>query len=252
MAPVSLKPNQKGATALVVVAVVMLVVCLLGCVAAMQKINSLNDETAAVEKQVRDSRSVAQTQRDSENRYLDTQAQIRCLESSVSTQAYVPTLLKQVERLGRSVHLRVMGVRPKAPDPNAGLAKKMAAQAASQGGQGGQGGANAPVTVEKPEPPKPYDELEVDFEMEGNYMDALDFLYKLTSFPKIVAVNNVEMTPDSDHGLGESPRLTIRINATAFVFKEASPSAGQIGPGHHAPSGAGAAGASGGTGNEAG
>jgi hypothetical protein len=167
----------------------------------------------------------------------------------VSTQAYVPTLLKQVERLGRSVHLRVIGVRPKAPDPNAGLAKKMATEAASQGGQGG---ANAPAAAQKPEPPKPYDELEVDFEMEGNYMDALDFLYKLTSFPKILAVNNVQMSPDSGCALAESPRLTIRINATAFVFREASPSAGQVGQGHHVPAQHGAASASGGTRNEAG
>jgi len=260
MAPVSLKPTQKGVTVLIVVAAVIFVCCLLGCLGAMQKIRAVDSERAAVEKQVRDNQTVAQTQRDSENKYNDTRAQIRCLESSVSTQAYVPSLLKQIEQLGKTVHLRVVGVRPKASDPNAGLAKKTAADAASQGNQGG-GSTPAPAAAAKPEPPKPYDELTVDLELEGNYMDALDFLYRLTSFPKIIAVNNVQMTPDSGTSLAESPKLSIRINATAFVFKEAG-SVGQghpsVGRGHHVPAQprpigkAGTVSTPGGTKNEAG
>ena len=244
MAPVSLKPTQKGVTALIAVAAVIFACCLLGCLGAMQKVRAVNDERAEVEKQARENQSVAQTQRDSENRYIDTRAQIRCLESSVSTQAYVPTLLKQIEHLGRSVHLKVLGVRPKAPDPNAGLVKKVASESGGQGGQAG--GATAAPAAVKPEPPKPYDELEVELELEGSYMNALDFLYRLTSFPKIIAVNNVQMTPDSGAGLSGSPRLTIRINATAFVFKEALPSSKKP------IAKAGGASASGGTGHEAG
>jgi Tfp pilus assembly protein PilO len=245
MAPVSLKPTQKGVTVLIVAAAMILACCLLGCVGAVQKTRAVDSERAAVEKQVRESQTIAQTQRDSENKYNDTRAQIRCLESSVSTQAYVPSLLKQIEHLGRSVHLRVVGVRPKAPDPNAGLAKKMQAEAASQGGQGANGSAPAAAAA-KPEPPKPYDELQVDLELEGSYMDALDFLYRLTSFPKIIAVNNVQMTPDSSDNISASPKLTIRINATAFVFKETSRSKKLDKPA------AGAASTQGGTKNEAG
>ena len=53
-------------------------------------------------------------------------------------------------------------------------------------------------------------------------MNALDFLYKLTSFPKILAVNSLEMTPQSGSGDAGSTKLSIKINATAFVFKETS------------------------------
>ncbi len=226
MAPVSLKPSQKGVTALIVVAAAVFVCCLLACFWAMQKTSQVSAEKARAEKEIRDNQAIAQTQHDSENKYLDTRAQIRCLESSVSTQAYVPTLLKQIEHLGKSVNLKVNGVRPKAPDPNAGLAKKMAAQTASSGA-GGQSpaGGSAAAPAAKPEPPKPYDELEVDLELEGNYMNALDFLYKLTSFPKIMAVNSVQMDPDNSPGqaITDSPKLKIKINLTAFVFKEPAP-----------------------------
>jgi len=238
MAPLSLKPTQKGVTVLVVLAALVFILCLLSCLGAVGKIRSVDDERATVEKQVRESQMVAGTQRDSENKYLDTRAQIRCLESSVSTQTYIPTLLKQIENLGHSVHLKVIGVRPKAPDPSARLAKKMTSEA------GGQAGADPNAAATKPEPPKPYDELEVDLELEGGYMNALDFLYRLTSFPKILAVNSVQMTPGSGLNMSASPRLSIKINATAFLFKENSPS-----PRRPA---AGAAQAPGRTGNEAG
>lgn len=231
MALVSLRPSQKGVTILIAVAAVIFLGCAFACFGAMQWIKGLNTERDAAEKQVADGRKIAQTQRDSENKYLDTRAQIRCLEASVSTQAYVPTLLKQIERLGKSVDLKVLGVRPKAPDPNAGLAKKVASDGASQGGQAGAapggapgaaGAAGAPA-AQKPEPPKPYDELEVDLELEGEYMNAIDFLYRLTSFPKIMAVKSIQMNPGGDTSLLSSPVLNIRMTVTAFVFKEGAP-----------------------------
>jgi hypothetical protein len=55
-------------------------------------------------------------------------------------------------------------------------------------------------------------------------MDALDFLYKLTSFPKIIAVNEVGMDPPTSRMLTlGSPTLTMTLKVTAFVLKE-SPS----------------------------
>lgn len=221
MAPVNLKPTQKASTVLIVIAAAMFVCCLACCLGAIQKVRAVDSERAAVEKQVRENQIIAQTQRDAENKYSDTKAQIRCLESSVSTQAYVPTLLKQIESLGKTVHLKIVGVRPKAPDPNAGLAKKIAAESAAKEG-GAASDATAAVAA-KPEAPKPYDEQEIDLELEGNYMDALDFLYRLTSFPKIIAVNNIQMAPNSSDKIIGASKLDIRINATAFVFKETSP-----------------------------
>lgn len=222
MVQVSLKPTQKGVTALIVVAAVVFAVCLLACFGAMQKINSVDSEKIAVEKQVRESQTLAQTQRDSENKYLDTRAQIRCLESSVATQAYIPTLLKQIDAMGKSVNLKVLGVKPTPPDPNAKLAKKVAGDAAAQSGQAPAPAAAPAPGAAQPEAPKPYDEVKIDLQLEGSYTSALDFLYRLTSFPKIIAVNNIQMNPGSLTTLGQSPKLSIQINVTAFVFKEAS------------------------------
>ncbi|NLN76027.1 MAG: type 4a pilus biogenesis protein PilO [Armatimonadetes bacterium] len=218
MAQINLKPSQKGVALLAIAAGLVFVICLLSCLAAVGKVRSVEAEKKQVEANVRDSLKVAQTQMSTENRYLDTRAQIRSLESSVSTQAYVPTLLKQLEQLGGAVSLKVLGVRPQPPDPNAKMAEKQAAMASAE-----NSGSSGAATEEKPEPPKPYDDLLVDLELEGQYMNALDFLYKLTTFPKIIAVNSIEMSPTSGINATGNPQLSIKINATAFVFKEATP-----------------------------
>ncbi len=209
MAPINLKPTQKGVTVMAAAAGVIFICCLLACLASIAKVRDVEAERAKVAKQVRDSQTIAKTQRDSENRYIDTRAQIRFLESSVATQAYVPTLLKQIEHMGKSVNLRVIGVRPqvenaapKRPEPAEGDESSEGSSAAKKG------------------PPKPYDELKIDLQLEGTYMHALDFLYKLTSFPKIIAVNTVQMSPCRSDRPSASPRLTIDINVTAYVFKE--------------------------------
>ena len=221
MAPVSLKPTQKGVTVMAIVTAVIFVCCLLACLGAVAKVRDVDGERAKVAKQVQDSQTIAQTQRDSENRYIDTRAQIRFLESSVATQSYVPTLLKQIDHLGKSVNLRVIGVRPKI-DGSARL-KKPAPVEGDKSASGSSAAGTAAAA--KPEPPKPYDELSIDLQLEGNYMNALDFLYRLTSFPKIIAVNTVQMTPVGVIGLVGSPKLTIDINVTAFVFKQIRASA---------------------------
>jgi len=199
---------------------VVFVCCLLACLWAVAKVRDIDGQRAKVEKQVKDSQTIAQTQRDSENRYIDTRAQIRFLEASVATQAYVPTLLKQIERLGKSTKLRVIGVRPKMENP--ALKKRPSAE---EGDKAASADSATGAPKMKEPPPKPYDELSIDLQLEGNYMNALDFLYKLTSFPKILAVNSVQMIPSGGPGVIGSPRLTIDINVTAFVFKETPPSA---------------------------
>ena len=112
MAAVSLKPSSKGVTALVVVAVLILFGCVLAYVAAAGRIESESAKLESRENQVSDSAQIAQKLEASRLAYLDSQARVRFLESTVATQDYIPTLLKQIEHLGKSVHLRVVGVRP--------------------------------------------------------------------------------------------------------------------------------------------
>ena len=195
-------------TALIVVAAVVFLGCALIFIAAEGKIRGQEAKRESMEKQVDSSRQMAQKLEQTRLTYLDTCSQIRYLESSVTTQAYVPTLLQQLEALGRSVNLKVLGVRPQPKEvtppktPASGEAKASESNAES-GSQTKAGEASGKKAA------GPYDELKIDVEVEGNFNNALDFLYKLTSFPKIVAVNSVQMAPVSSTKIIGSPKLTV-------------------------------------------
>lgn len=225
MATLSLKCSSKGITALIITAAVVFFGCVLIFVAAEAKIRDQETKRDGMEKQVADSRQIAQKLEQTKLTYADTCSQIRCLESSVSTQAYVPTLLEQLEKLGHSVNLRVLGVRPQPKEAAS------AAKSGASGGKTGEGGSDASSQAKSGDAttankaPGPYDELKIDIDAEGNFSSALDFLYRLTSFPKIVAVNSVEMSPVATDKAPGSPRLSIKLNVTAYVLKETAPHA---------------------------
>ncbi|MCE5313632.1 MAG: type 4a pilus biogenesis protein PilO [Armatimonadota bacterium] len=223
MAQISLKPSSKSITALIVIAVVIFFGCALGYMAAAGKLKSSASEIQAKEKKVTESKEIAQKLEQSKLDYLDARSQIRFLESSVTTEAYVPTLLKQLEYLGKSVNLKVIGIRPQAVEVKAAPRKLSSGAQAANGnveGASEQSSNSQPGDQSAKKTVSPYDELKVEVEVEGKYMNALDFLYKLTSFPKIIAVNSVEMNPSDDKGIVGSPMLNIKMKVTAFVFKD--------------------------------
>jgi Tfp pilus assembly protein PilO len=225
MAAFSLKATSKGATALVIVAVVILFGCVLVYVGIAGKLRGAVTERETKEKQVSESREIAQKLEASKLAHLDARSQVRYLEASVSTQEFVPTLLKQLEHLGRSVNLKVLGVRP-APEDKRPVVKR-SLSSGKEASEGNLQTASETTADSKDgksaQKPSPYDELKIDLEVEGRYMNALDFLYKLTSFPKIIAVNEIEMSPPGARlqTLG-SPTLTMKLSVTAFVLREES------------------------------
>jgi len=223
MARVSLKPTSKGVTVLVILAAVILFGCVLGYMAAAGELKTIAMEMDRKQKQVTANKEIALKLENSRLEYLDARSQVRCLEASVSTQDFVPTLLKQLEHLGKSVNLKVIGVRPEPPSKDPVVARSISSgakaaegnvEAASQQKNTAAGAAKPATAV------KPYDEIKIDVQAQGKFMNALDFLYKLTSFPKIVAVNSVDLAPPGNlESCYASPSLTIKLNITAFVLK---------------------------------
>ena len=123
------------------------------------------------------------------------------LEQGVPTNAYVATLLKELEALGIQKQLVVTGVRP-------ALNTAAAAPPAS-----GKDGAVKPVS-------KPYDELDIDITGRGNYASVMNTVEALQTFPKIVAVKTVSLQPKSDPANQKLNMLDATISIKAYVFKE--------------------------------
>lgn len=125
-----------------------------------------------------------------------TNGKLRYLESSVSPEAYIPTLLKQIDALAKSTDLKVIRFThrtEKAPAP--------------------------PTDKEKLKTfvPQPYDKEHMEMDVEGAYWNIARFIQRLTEFPKIIAVSSITATPQSPE-TGKSPVLASKIRMTGFVF----------------------------------
>lgn len=217
----ALNPNTRTITMLAAAAAALLFVGVFAYTACSHRLNVASAELQNKQKQVEDSKKIAWRLNDARDGYLKAQNELKFLETSVSTSEYVPTLLKQIERLAKSYNLKVVSIRPtKAPPPTSAAIKRTSEDPQAAPETASKTGAEA---QKAPEKPKPYDELKIDMEFDGKYWDARGFMYSLTSFPKIIAVNQLSAGPGS--GIlpqKRSPNLLVHLTVTAFVFRDAA------------------------------
>ena len=122
------------------------------------------------------------------------------LEKGVPPQAYVPTMLSELESLGKLNRIAVTGVRP------------VAKQAQSRREQ---------ETEEKAK--KAYQEVEIDITGTGQYNDVMALVDQLKGFPKIVAVRTVSLTPKKEASAAAQGILESTIRLRAYVFAAPTP-----------------------------
>lgn len=174
------------------------------------KLTALQKEQRQKQEQLGNSKKIADRLPAARREFMDAQAQLGFLEQGVSSKIYVPTFLRQIEELGKKNRLKVAAVRPKPAEVKpAPVAKPVDGE-----------GKDAKKTAAVNPPADPYDKLELDMEVKGKYWDVVRFMYDITSFPKIVAVNDIQISPDGQTDRGASPALSIRLNATAFILKQ--------------------------------
>ena len=202
-----IKPSKKALICLAALAFVLLLACGFTYHKGASKLHALEVRIKEKQEKLADSEQVAKRLTVAEQNYLDAQATLGALEQGVSTKAYVPTLLRQVEDLGKKVNLRVVGVRPRPVE---------------------QTPVSAPATEDKekapkPKKPEPYDKLDIDLELKGKYWDVVRFLEEITCFPKIITVNDVQISPVGQSMDTSSPLLAVRLSTTAFILKNTVP-----------------------------
>jgi Tfp pilus assembly protein PilO len=160
-----------------------------------QNVSKAKAKVAALEAEV-------PTQKDLESELVATstklkefRTQLQHLEANVPDVAYVPTLMKELEAMGKSHNIVVTGVRPavqQAPPPT-------------------QEGAPKPKKKE-------YAEFEIEVKGRGTYDDIKAFMDALHKFPKVVGVKTLNLTPYREtEGRGKD-QIEVSINVVAYVF----------------------------------
>lgn len=199
-----IKPSKNSLIYLSLAAFVLFMICSFTYINRASKIHALKAKIHDREQRLADSEKTVRQLSVVEQDYLDAQAMLGALEKGVSTRAYVPTFLRQLEELGKSVNMQVVSVRPRAQEQKPIVTES----------SGGQSSA--------PKKPEPYDKLDIDIEAKCKFWDAVNFLDKVTTFPKVIAVKDVQIIPIK---IGEelgSPLLSVRISTTAFILKDST------------------------------
>ena len=194
----TLKPSKQmcmilgGVMALIILGSVGLYVWQSGEIAEIEKIvRQKKDEVAEGEK-------IALQLNQLEAEYAQMQGQLRFLESDIPQPSYIPTWLKQVEGLAKQVNLEFNSARPTfvpAPPPPKDEEQR------------------------KTYVPQPYDTYKVDMEIRGTYWNMARFLYRMTEFQKIIAVDTVSINSRLSNVGGYDENLSAKLLITAFVFK---------------------------------
>ncbi len=206
----SLEPTKSSLVFVTAASVVALLLCVVVGTLGLSQVRAARADLEDKRAQVEDGRQYAKRLQDSERRYFQALDDLKHLEKSASTRAYIPTLLKQLEQTALSVNLKVTAVRPI-------MEAKRATPRKTEGENVDKGDAAA----QKEEKP-PYAGQKIEVKCEGTYANALSFLYRLTTFPKILTVNSVAMAPATSSRLpgASSNRLEVTFNLTAFVLDE--------------------------------
>jgi len=203
--------NRKAAfTALALVAGVMLCLGLLLYQTKTAKLGDLTRTRNAKRQELRGLQAKLASRPMLERKCTDLQERLAVLEPTLATYAYIPTFLRQIEKLAQDTSNQVAGVKPLP------LIAQTPAPAANEQGQEG---AAAPGKAEQPAAVKLYDRVPIEFNLTGHYWRAVAFLERLSKFPKMLAVDDVSLTPTGQPQGLTAPELRVKMTLLALIQK---------------------------------
>jgi hypothetical protein len=215
-----LRPT-KGTIA-ILCAALGLVVLLSGGIFWVQRgwLAEATDQLSDKQSELQDGRAIAKRREDARTKLEADRSLIANLEPGVSSAAFVPTLLKQLEALATQTQNRVVGVRPQivAQGPSK-IEQRRDPDAQAKGeANGGSGDKKDKAPVEEP-----YTRLEIEVNLQGKFASAQRFVDQLMRFPKIVSVDQMSIHPKPAGEKDEPGLLEIQLKVTAFIMKGEQP-----------------------------
>jgi hypothetical protein len=180
------------------------------------------DALAAKQGELQDGRAIARRREEARSALEADRSLVANLEPGVSSSAYVPTLLKQLESLATQTQNRVVGVRPQIIQQGPSKIEQRRDPDAQAKGQAAEGDASGDKKEEKVAP-EPYTRLEIEVNLQGKFGSAQQFVNRLMTFPKIVAVEQLGMRPKPAGEKDQPGLLEIQLKLTAFIMKDEKP-----------------------------
>jgi Tfp pilus assembly protein PilO len=152
-----------------------------------------------------------------ERKYTGLQERLAVLEPALATYAYIPTFLRQIEKLAQDTSNQVAGVKPLPL-----IAQTPAPAPAGEGQEGAPAGGQTAAAQGKAEQPtavKLYDRVPIEFNLTGEYWRTVAFLERLSKFPKMLAVDDLSITPTGQPQGLTAPELRVKMTLLALIQK---------------------------------
>lgn len=195
-----------------------LVLLLIGAMvyrASSSRVNALSADLAAKQAKLAGIQARLRQEPQLQREYDSLQASLAILEPALPTSSYIPTFLGQVEQLALATGNKVDGVKPEQEKPG----PKPAATATD----GDQTGPQPAAGAAKEPPAKSltanYQRMPVEVVITGDFWSTVSFLKRMATFPKMVAITEVSVTPEHKGMSMTHPQLSARINMIALVHK---------------------------------
>lgn len=144
--------------------------------------------------------AIAKERAQLEKEYAELQGFVASVEAKLPTVKEVPTLLVQLERMAKSVNIKLQGIRPMALEA-------IYPEGAPAQGQAPAGGGKAP----KAGPPAYY-RFPLKMTISANYAQVLQLMTQLQDFPRLMRVRKLSVIPKT------LPELNLDIDVDTYVL----------------------------------
>jgi Tfp pilus assembly protein PilO len=197
-----------------------------------------------VEKKKREVREIEMTKRllAEVNQEIERlKVDIARLEKFFPEEVFIPRVLVLIENLAEATHITIDSIKPVSGASRSSSApSSAAAQPAPAAAPAAAAAAAAKPGVLVFDAEKEYKTMDVDFKAKGTFQNIYNFMNELTTFPKLVVVNTISLSPLSTGGtntedkteteqreieVGESIELSADMPLTFYIQKQKAPEA---------------------------
>jgi Tfp pilus assembly protein PilO len=140
-------------------------------------------------------------------RLLETE--LSSIDANLADYSYVPTYLEEIKQVTEQTHNVVSSISPGIPKP-LDLTKGPFAAAASPAA----GTPSASDKSARPDAWSNYQTLSIELDVKGNYLSIIQLLDEFSRFPKMIYVQNVELTPSTVKGINT---ISARFKTYAII-----------------------------------
>ncbi len=173
----------------------------------------IQDLEKIVEKKERDVREIEMTRRllsEKKQEIERLKVDIARLERFFPEEVFIPRVLVLIENLANATHLKVGSIKPakgakrSKSSAKSGVAKPTASSAK----------AKTPTSFDSK---KEYKTSAIDFKAKGTFQNLYNFMNELTTFPKLVVVDNLKLVPENDNNEESSTDYGNEVEVGSYV-----------------------------------